>query len=402
LICLPLIVYRFHVASPIAIFLNPLLWAPIALALVTGFGVLLFGDLFPPFAHACGWLCGVSLEWSQRGIFGSRGIAMGYCWMPGPSLWLIAMFYCGIFVWSAYPQVRPRRSIALGLLIGWFFLWFLQLSLQQLALRHDPNLRITFFSVGHGTCVLVELPHGKAFLYDAGRMGSPYSLAGSVANEVWSRGRFGIDAVVISHADVDHFNAVGPIVERIRVQRVFAAPHVIRSRSTLLSALRSALKEQDVKIEQLDAGRGFPLHSAARCSILHPPAAEVPGNDNDNSVVILIEFDGRRVLLPGDLESAGLARLLARPSLDCDVVMAPHHGSARSSPAAMAAWSSPSWIILSDKERPGSHWSAVAERYRVNILDTYSHQAIRCEVTGGKFRWTCWDGRRWGTSNDRK
>ena len=66
--------------------------------------------------------------------------------------------------------------------------------------------------------------------------------------------------------------------------------------------------------------------------VLHPPRRGVLGSDNANSIVLAVEYQGRRVLLTGDLESPGLDDLLAEEPLDCDVVLAPHHGSGFSDP----------------------------------------------------------------------
>ena len=45
--------------------------------------------------------------------------------------------------------------------------------------------------------------------------------------------------------------------------------------------------------------------------VLHPLPEGVRGNDNANSVVLLIEYAGRRLLLTGDLLGDGLDQLLA-------------------------------------------------------------------------------------------
>jgi competence protein ComEC len=81
--------------------------------------------------------------------------------------------------------------------------------------------------------------------------------------------------------------------------------------------------------------------------VLHPPQEGVAGSDNANSIVLAVEYRGRRILLTGDLEAAGLNRLLAEPPRHADVVLAPHHGSRRSSPAAFADWTRPSWVVVS-------------------------------------------------------
>ncbi|HEX3601780.1 MAG TPA: hypothetical protein VHU84_16620 [Lacipirellulaceae bacterium] len=71
------------------------------------------------------------------------------------------------------------------------------------------------------------------------------------------------------------------------------------------------------------------------------------GLDNANSVTVAVEYAGRRVLLPGDLESPGLDDLIAEDPYDCDILQAPHHGSRRNEPANFAAWSTPDWVVIS-------------------------------------------------------
>jgi len=81
--------------------------------------------------------------------------------------------------------------------------------------------------------------------------------------------------------------------------------------------------------------------------VLHPPERGVIGGDNANSIVLLVEGGGRRIFLPGDLESPGLDDVMAESPVDCDVVMAPHHGSARSNPVGFSAWCTPQYLVIS-------------------------------------------------------
>jgi competence protein ComEC len=77
----------------------------------------------------------------------------------------------------------------------------------------------------------------------------------------------------------------------------------------------------------------------------------VLGRDNANSIVLAVEFGGRRLLLTGDLESPGLDDVLAEEPCDCDVLLAPHHGSAYSDAPRVAAWCRPEWTVISGAER---------------------------------------------------
>jgi competence protein ComEC len=62
---------------------------------------------------------------------------------------------------------------------------------------------------------------------------------------------------------------------------------------------------------------------------------------------LAVEYAGRRILLPGDLESPGLEDVIAEAPYNCDLLLAPHHGSRRSDPPGFAAWSTPNWVVVS-------------------------------------------------------
>lgn len=99
--------------------------------------------------------------------------------------------------------------------------------------------------------------------------------------------------------------------------------------------------------------------------------------DNANSIVLLIEFAGCRILLPGDLESPGLDDVLAEEPIDVDVAMAPHHGSARSSPAGFAAWCRPEHIIISGGHgRDAGEATALYQDASAKVLHTAEVGAV--------------------------
>src|SRR5205085_596901 len=49
---------------------------------------------------------------------------------------------------------------------------------------------------------------------------------------------------------------------------------------------------------------------AVTLDVLHPPAQRLEGNENARSLVLLIRHGGHSILLTGDLEKAGLERVL--------------------------------------------------------------------------------------------
>ncbi len=85
--------------------------------------------------------------------------------------------------------------------------------------------------------------------------------------------------------------------------------------------------------------------------MIHPPRQGVFGDDNANSLVLLVQCRGHRILLTGDLAPPGLDEVLADAPLHCDALLVPHHGSRQSEPAALAAWSTPRWAVISGDRR---------------------------------------------------
>src|SRR5690606_33192050 len=81
--------------------------------------------------------------------------------------------------------------------------------------------------------------------------------------------------------------------------------------------------------------------------VLHPPSPGVVGTDNANSIVLAVERAGRRILITGDLEAAGLDGLLRELPYDVDILLAPHHGSTHSDPDGLVRWCTPEVVVIS-------------------------------------------------------
>jgi competence protein ComEC len=387
LVTLPLIMARFHLLSPVAILLSPLLWLPIGLAMMSGFGVMMFGWLLPPLGWACGLLCDVSLGAIDWLVLTASQLPASHFWVAGPDDWWLAGLYAGLALWAAFPQWAPRRRWGLAALAAWTAVGLGDAWLDG---RRGDRLECTFISVGHGCSVLLELPDGQTILYDAGQLGSPAAGARNIAGCLWWRGITHLDAVVISHADVDHYNALPLLLKQFSVGRVCVSPLMFREdrderESLAVRALGQAIDRAGVPIEIIRAGDVIPAQGC-ELRVLHPPPEGVPpknqrdDRDNANSLVLAIEYAGRRMLLPGDLEKTGIDRLLAQPPLDCDVLLAPHHGSAQSNPTGFAAWSTPEWVIVSGGHDASPALFSAYEGRGASVLHTARDGAVRVRI----------------------
>lgn len=343
----PLVLARFDLLSPVSLVLNTLIWWPVELAMVSGFATVTLGAVWPPLGELAGWVCNLSFRAVEGLVYLGRGIPGGHVWLPGPADWWLAGFYGGLGLLVALPGLRPPRRWCVALAAGWVAVGFGASWWQQ------PKGRLTcsFLSMGHGAAVLLELPGGEKLLYDAGRFGAPENANRSISGALWSKGITHLDAVVLSHCDSDHYNAIPELLERFSVGVVYVSPVMFEDMNSGLDVLRAAIDRYKVPIRVLRAGERLAVGGGCRVEVLHPPRNGILGSANANSLVLCAEYAGRRILLPGDLEPPGFEDLLAESPLHSDVLLVPHHGSQSSNPPGLAAWATPQWVIISGSHR---------------------------------------------------
>jgi competence protein ComEC len=393
LIALPLVMYHFQLITPIALVVNPILWLPMALTLFSGFGVLVFGWLVPPMASICGWSCDANLAVIQWCIELAALVPGNHMWVQTPPLWWVSAFYGALAVGLARPRWRPSRRWVLASILGWIALGLMLTCTPagRAVAAKDGELVCTFVAVGHGTSVLLELPDGQRILYDAGCLGTPIRASRAIATTLRERGIRRLDAIIISHADADHYNAIPRLLDQFRVGSVLVSPMMFDRTSEALAALRAAIDRAGVPIREISQGNEIEAAGGTEIEILHPPLHGVGGSDNANSIVLRVTFAGRSILLPGDSESPGLEDLLETPPYKYDVIMAPHHGSPRSRPRVFAAWSRPTWVVISGRHsREGSHVRRVFEAAGARVLHTDHDGAVLVRIAAGRITVRNW------------
>lgn len=375
LTAMPLVMFQFHLVPWSAVPISPVVFLLVAIAISTGFAWLMVGWMVPPLGAMLGTVCGWSIAGMDSVVVWASQFRWGYLWTPGPALWWVLGAYA---LWIVVYYARYLRSIrrwSIGLGCVWVAAGFMAPLLRS---APSDTLQCSFVAVGHGTCVVLQTPDRRTLLYDAGALRSPEDAAGIIAGYLWSRGVTQLDGIVLSHADVDHYNAVPDLLDYFRVAAVYVTPHMWPGQLDATdqsgpALLRRQLEARGARIETLEMGDRLQLGDVT-AEVLHPNLLGVIGTDNANSMVLGVEYHGRRILLPGDLEALGIDFLLAQEPYDCDVLLAPHHGSLRSDPPGFAAWSMPEWVVISGNRSEGA--DEVARRYQLagaRVLQTADH-----------------------------
>ncbi len=195
---------------------------------------------------------------------------------------------------------------------------------------------VDVLDVGMGTSVLVRTRH-HSLVYDLGP-GKPgaYSAADWALLPLLESFRIAsADLLVVSHADADHSGGLWGFSRRHRARAlVSGTPRELAERFDLERPPRSC--------------HGYPAWrwDGVEFRFLEGAAGATRGGTNDRSCVLQIA--GRhRVLLPGDIEDAGEARLVRRyrEELASDLLITPHHGSDTSSSPVFVAATRPVYTV---------------------------------------------------------
>ncbi len=381
-VTMPLVMNRFHLISPIGLVLNLFVWIPLAIALYSGFCVLVLGWIFPWGAALCGGMCNRSLGWLEAIPTWADSHVHGHFWVAGPSDFAVLMFYVTLAI--GLHRFRGRRTWLIGPLSATMVLTVISFASWG-SHSHDavarPPLKCTFLSVGHGSCTVLRFPNHQTWLVDAGSLSASRSSVARISNYLWDQGITHIDCVVLSHADTDHYNAVPGLVTRFGVDRVMVSPVMFASHSRRLNQLRHSLMKAGIPLEELCGGQTLESMGSARIDVLHPTRAWLENTtaqtDNANSLMLSIEAHGHRLLLSGDVEGEGLRWLMNNVAIDVDVALAPHHGSPASRPREFTQWCHPEFVVVSasragvGKEGPNAYREQGAE-----VLHTATSGAI--------------------------
>ncbi len=364
----PLILSATNMLTPVAMLANPVVWAPATLALWAALALAAFGTL-RSFGADLAAATGFGFGLDALGSFGVAALAgatdrifdaflgtldalraapFGTFRTPGPPTWALWAFYLPLIFWTLFPKFRPTRRTAARALALWLAALLVADVVAERRIAARDATRVEIFSIGHGISILAFFPDGRTALFDCGSVSNSERAAEIAARALWDAGRTRIDLAVASHADYDHYGGLRTLAETVEIGRVCVSPAMFNKRDAELDALRAALERKNIPIETVVGGETFARFGFPELAALHPTLENGPLGDesNENSLVVALERNGRRILLPGDLDAPG-ALFLRTPPTRFDLILAPHHGGKSENYRDLLDWADPTWVVVS-------------------------------------------------------
>ena len=384
----PLLAFHFGHLSLVSVPANVIAFPVVAPITVLGMGAGLLGSIFVPAA--------IPLAFVAR-FFVSllRGVASAFADLP--------------FAYVSLPEINVTKLIVVYVLIIAAMLWlsgmrrvgsrvvvfaaaFLIVALVVPPAASEPpsGLRLTFMDVGQGDAALIESPGGARVLIDGG---PDESL---LAAHLRRRGVRRIDLLVVSHFHFDHAAGLQGAFDAAEVRRSIhpgVETPLIR-RMSYAEGATSASSGDSFRIGDLLLEILSPTPTLREEASVESGARSGEGSSlNDASLVIRIPWAGSCALFTGDIEEAGQQELLEREkrAIDCTIMKAPHHGSARLEESFVDAVD-PEWVPISVGRNDFGHPSLTAvkmfsdEGARVLRTDKQGDIVITVDDAGGVYQ----------------
>lgn len=187
-------------------------------------------------------------------------------------------------------------------------------------------LEAYFIDVGQGDSSLF-ISDGVSMLIDSGEAEN----ADTVISTVSDCGVTALDYVVVTHAHSDHMGAMADVITSVPVKNIIVSePCDDNSQTATYEKFIDAAENSGANIILAEPDYTFSV-GKAECTVLAPFNVD-SSNENNNSIVMLINAGETSFLMTGDAEKSVEKEIMEKyPNLDIDILKVGHHGSSTSS-----------------------------------------------------------------------
>lgn len=244
-----------------------------------------------------------------------------------PTIIEAVLFYLLLFCIVEFNRAKIfKYTLVLSILIiiGDHLFWYYHIN-------YNPNLKVTFISVGQGDAALIEFPYGKRMLIDGGGFYKDDFDVGEkiIAPFLYKNKINKIDYIVLSHPQTDHLKGLIFIADRFNVKEFRWNGDIGKDRAYI--ELSEIIKRHGIK-QIITNGSTMPLDiNGVRVEFLSP-LKDKHLDINNNSLVMRLDYKKMSFLFTGDIaESCENLLLKGGRKIKTTILKVPHHGSRTSS-----------------------------------------------------------------------
>ncbi|MGQ9812826.1 MAG: DNA internalization-related competence protein ComEC/Rec2 [Dissulfurimicrobium sp.] len=345
----PLVAWYFQRVSILSLPANMILVPLTSMLILPG---LMFGALVMALSPALG-----AYIWRFTGYaigFGLNIINYISAWdwavlsMPRPGIWQIGLFYLALIL-SALALCGPYKIRKTSYILAFASIFVLVSIIPwPLIIPQKDAVRLYVLDVGQGLSQVVELPGRRLMVVDGGGlMGSDFDVGDRVvAPFIRTLGYSRIDIIVASHPEHDHIGGLPALIRGFAIGELWTNGDIADDTKSWKDLMKECAKK-GIKRRVFSSDEAFSIKDAVIEVMTPEKCPELANTFNARSLVIMISYKGRSMLLTGDIEKGRESCLVSNGLTDTDILVMPHHGSRTANTQAFINATMPKLAIAS-------------------------------------------------------
>lgn len=231
------------------------------------------------------------------------------------------------------------------------------------------DMTVSFINIGKGDAFLLDIPNSGYYMVDTGKK-EDYSRIEQVLKK---KGVQKLEGIFLSHGHKDHVGCFKKIVKEIPTQKVYISGKDHSSYNEI--DVKKIANENHVEVVELQGGEELEF-GQARIHVWIPPREDFK-NENNNSVVMHMQYGEVSMLFTGDMEEKEEMLLLQEHfPLKANILKLGHHGEDDATSLRFLKSVSPSYGLITGnkEENPESVNEITEEKMKQFHVKTYYSQ----------------------------
>lgn len=253
----------------------------------------------------------------------------------------------------------------------------------------NPVFSIYFLDIGQGDSILIKTPDYRYILIDGGEDETILKELGDIL-PFWHKH---IDLVIGTHADSDHIGGLYPVLDEYTTKAVIMGAWELNDNN--LQRIKDVANSFNIPLYKSTIGDSI-KQGDLHITCLWPPRDFECENDNQNSIVLLGQYNESSFLLTGDIEADQEKEIIGSiySASPITLLKVSHHGSKTATSEEFLKAIQPQVGIIScgGDNSFGHPHQEVLDRLRthhVEILRTDIDGRVVFTYDNGKMNYSC-------------
>lgn len=214
------------------------------------------------------------------------------------------------------------------------------------------ELKVTILNVSQADAILIQSPKNKTILVDMASKMKPNS-SDRLLSFLEENGISKIDILIATHYHEDHIGGAEKLFRAVDVGTVYSNGNCGNSGTKSSAVFEAYAATGDFRAVSQDASLQVDDCISAKLIVAYDRAQGCFSNENDNSILLKLDYGATSFLFTGDCEKGCEQELIRQGTdLSCDVLKIGHHGSSTSSSSEFLEKAGAGYFVISvDRDR---------------------------------------------------